>query len=260
MAWSPSQYLKFENERTRPSQDLIAHIGVKNPRNIYDLGCGPGNSTEILASRFENSQITGIDNDDAMLAAASKRLADIPFENHDLATWTPDTPADVIFANAVFQWLPDHLSIMVRLMHHLADGGVMAVQMPDNLDEPSHRLMREVAQTPLFRSYFAAGTITRKSLPPPQAYYEALQSQAEYIDIWHTAYYHVLDDAQAVVEWVKSTGLRPYLEALPEDLRRAFLIAYGQEIANAYPALADGKVMLKFPRLFIVVQKKQSVS
>jgi trans-aconitate 2-methyltransferase len=186
-----------------------------------------------------------------MLAKARKRLPDLTFEQVDAATWEPREPADVIFANAVFQWLPDHLTVLKRLMEKLAPGGVLAVQMPDNLTEPSHRLMREAAAP--FADKLAGAA--RDPLPPVAAYYDALIPYSARLDIWHTFYNHPLASASAIVEWLKGTGLRPFLDPLDANEQVAFLDDYLRRIGQAYPPMTDGKVLLRFPRLFVVAVK-----
>src|SRR5262249_13240147 len=146
MSWSAHQYLKFEDERTRPARDLLAQVPLEHVSHGVDLGCGPGNSTELLIDRFGPRGISGLDSAPDMIAAARERLPSTPFTEADIAGWQPDQPLDLIYANAVFQWLPDHLAIFDRLMDGLTPGGVLAIQIPDNLDEPSHMLMEEAAQ------------------------------------------------------------------------------------------------------------------
>lgn len=252
IAWSAGQYVKFEDERTRPVRDLIAHIPLASPARIADLGCGPGNSTELLVERWPSAEVVGLDSAPDMLRAARERLPALAFEEADLTVWTPAEPFDLLFANAVFQWVPDHLAVLQRLFAALPAGGVLAVQMPDNLSEPTHRLMESVAQDAAFADDFAGRSLRRPALPAPRDYYDAFAPNAAGIDIWHTIYNHPLQDAAAIVEWVKGTGLRPYLGALPEGRREAYLDAYRGAIAAAYPPLADGKVLLRFPRLFLV--------
>lgn len=255
MVWSPAQYLKFEDERTRPARDLLAQVPELPEGIAFDLGCGPGNSTELIRDRFPEATLSGLDSDENMLVAGAKRLPGITFEKADLANWVPPAGASLFYGNAVFQWLPNHLTIFERLMGALASGGTLAVQMPDNLGEPSHLLMEETTRSPAFTDAFAGKTVRRNPMPGPATYVECLAPQAASIEVWHTIYYHRLANAEAIVEWVKGTGLRPYLDALPEDKRDAFAADYTDRIRAAYPAMSDGKVLLRFPRFFIVAVK-----
>lgn len=251
--WSPAQYTRFEDERTRPARDLLAQVPLGQPRRIVDMGCGPGNSTELLAERWPSAEIVGLDSSPAMLAEARQRLPSTRFDLADATSWTPEPETDLVFANAIYQWVPDHLAQLPRVLAAMGEGSVLAVQMPDNLGEPTHELMRAVAADPSWSARLAGAA--RAPLPPPRVYYDALKPVARRIDIWHTIYNHVLADAEAVVEWVKSTGLRPFLEPLSEREREDYLSRYKREIARAYPPASDGKVLLRFPRLFIVAQR-----
>lgn len=251
--WSPTQYLKFADERTRAARDLLAQVPLAQARKVYDLGCGPGNSTALLIERFPAAEIIGVDSSPSMLEEARRAYPQLSFVEGDLSGWLPEEGADLLFANALFQWVPEHLKVLQRLVAALPTGGVLAVQMPDNLDEPSHVAMRETAVSGPWASKIKQ--IGRALLPAPMVYYNALKPHAARVDIWHTIYNHPIDGAKGIVEWVKGTGLRPYIDPLDMTERRDFLAAYEARIAKAYALAHDGKTLLRFPRLFILCVK-----
>lgn len=254
MTWSAKKYSEFEQERTRPVRDLVAAISTEEVNLAADLGCGPGNSTEVLANRFPSAALTGLDSSEDMLEAARQRLPDIRFELADIAAWTPEKPLDVILANASLQWLPDHASLYPRLVSKLAPGGCLAVQTPDNLEEPAHTLAREVAASGPWSQKI--GNVQHPLRHNANFYYPLLKPHCGRVDIWRTTYYHNLADGPAaVVEWFKSTALQPYLNPLDEDEKAEFLARYLAEVTRAYPVLNDGSVLLPFPRLFIVAHR-----
>ena len=250
-SWSASQYLKFEDERTRPARDLLTAMPFASAATVVDIGCGPGNSTELLAARYPGASLTGLDSSSDMLGAARQRLPRADFIEADIAIWKPAVPVDLMFANAVFQWVPDHLAVVARLIGSLTPGGVIALQVPDNLGEPSHVLMREVAA----RGYFAAKfrmPMAREEIPSVETYYDRLRRHAARVEIWRTIYHHALADADAIVEWVKATGLRPFLDRLTADERADFLSEYREAVEETYPQRTDGCVLFRFPRLFVI--------
>ncbi len=251
--WSPSTYLKFEDERTRPARDLLAQVPLVTPGRVVDMGCGPGNSTELLVERFREAEVIGLDNSPNMLAEARQRVPGARFETADASSWVPEAGIELVFANAIYQWVPEHIAAFRRVLGGLSAGGVLAVQMPDNVGEPSHQLMRKVAaEGPWAEQLMHAA---RAPLPPVRTYYDALRPHAGRLEIWHTDYNHVLDGPEAIVEWVKATGLRPFIDPLSQADRTEFLTRYLALIAGAYPRTFDGKVLLRFPRLFIVAAK-----
>ena len=253
--WDAARYKRFEDDRTRPSRELLARVPLSEAKLAYDLGCGPGNSTELIIERFPGARVIGIDSSPAMLEEARRRLPGTSFVKGELSVWTPDENPDLLFANAVFQWVPDHPVTLKRLLAGLDSGAVLAVQMPDNLDEPSHALMREAASDGPWASRMAKATAARGRLPEPARYYDLLKPLAASVDIWHTIYHHVLDADHAIVDWVRSTGLRPFLDALEPGEEEGFLESYRGRLAKAYPPRVDGKVLLRFPRLFIVATR-----
>ncbi|QPG62444.1 trans-aconitate 2-methyltransferase [Pseudomonas sp. BIGb0427] len=254
MTWSAAQYSTFENERTRPVRDLVAALPNHTVASAVDLGCGPGNSTQVLASRYPEAQVTGLDSSEDMIAAARQRLPQMAFEVADIASWSVDEGVDVILANASLQWLPDHALLYPQLVRQLTAGGSLAIQTPDNLDEPAHRQLREIAKLGSW-----ASKVGDLQLPPRHTaayYYDVLSPHCRRVDVWRTTYYHPLaGGAPAVVEWFKGSALRPYLAALDAQEQADFLQYYLQAMEQAYPPAADGTVLLPFPRLFIVATR-----
>lgn len=253
--WNPALYRRFEDERTRPAAELLARVPIESPRLAIDLGCGPGNSTELLAQRYPAARLIGTDNSPAMLDSARLRLPGIAFELSDIAQWVPDEPPDLLYANASLQWVPDHARLLPRLLSMLAPGGVLAVQMPDNLGEPSHVLMRETAADARFAPAIGEADKLRARVLAVAEYHDLLAPLAD-VDIWRTTYHHRMADAAAIVEWVRGTGLRPFIDPLPPPLQARFLAEYQHRIDAAYPARADGVRLLAFPRLFIVARRR----
>jgi trans-aconitate 2-methyltransferase len=252
LSWSAKQYVAFEDERTRPVRDLLGALPPIDARSVIDLGCGPGNSTEVLAARYPLARTAGIDSSQDMIGAARTRLPQIQFAVQDLQTWKDPGPFDVILANAVFQWVPDHEVLLPALIEKLAPGGALAVQMPDNLDEPAHRLMREVAAAGPWASKLMSASQSRARVAEASAYYAMLRPLSAKVDLWRTTYFHSLPGgAPAVVEWFKGSGLRPFLEPLSSDERAAYLERYTAEIAKIYLPVADGSALLPFPRVFL---------
>jgi trans-aconitate 2-methyltransferase len=254
LSWSAKQYLAFEDERTRPVRDLLAALPTIRARSVIDLGCGPGNSTEKLAALFPDADVSGIDNSEDMIQAARRRLPQVRFSVQDIDAWLGEAGSfGVILANAVLQWLPDHAQLLPALVGKLESGGALAVQMPDNLHEPAHRLMRDIAAAGPWAAKLSASGAARPALAAADWYFELLQPLCAKVELWRTTYYHSLPGgAAAVVEWFKGSGLLPFLEPLASDEREAYLQLYTAAISRAYRSLPDGSVLLPFPRLFLV--------
>lgn len=256
MSWSAAQYTKFESERSRPVRDLLAHVSNASVTRAVDIGCGPGNSTELLQQRFPDATINGLDSSPDMIAAARKRLPGVRFDIADISGWAGgDGTFDVILANAVLQWVPDHAALFPALLGRLAPGGSLAVQMPNTLEEPASRLMREIAGDGPWAERLAGLASTRVIRHGADWYYRLLRNSGSAVDIWVTTYLHPLAGAGAVVEWFKGSGLRPYLAALNAAEQAEFIARYQAAIAQAYPAQPDGTLLLPFPRLFFVASR-----
>ena len=250
--WNAGLYDRFAAERSRPARDLLAAVPLEAPKHVVDLGCGSGLSTEVLVARFPDAVHAGIDTSPAMLETAAKRCPTARFTLGDVSTYSASEPVSLLFANALFQWVPDHRGLFPRLMRQLEPGGALAYQVPDNLDEPSHALMRAVADAPRFRDRLKGAAGARVPLLSETETHDLLCRDAREIIQWSTRYIHVLAGAEAIVEMVSSTGLKPFLDPLDADDRAAFLADYTARVTAAYPRRADGKVLFAFPLRFVV--------
>jgi trans-aconitate 2-methyltransferase len=159
--WNPAQYERFRDERKRPFFELIARVDAASASQVVDLGCGTGDLTLVLAERWPEARVTGVDSSEAMIAEATRRQVPdrVRFEQADLAEWAPSAPVDVIVSNAALQWLPDHATLLSRLVARLGPGGVIAFQIPANFDAPSHRRAVRADGQGRQRVTFAAGPV-----------------------------------------------------------------------------------------------------
>lgn len=255
MDWSAERYGRFETERNRPARDLIAACPATGIGWAADLGCGPGNSTELIRRRYPAAEIIGIDTSPDMVAAARRRLPECTFEIGDVAAWHPERSYDLLFANASLQWMPDHAALLPALLDRLAPGGWLAIQIPDNWNEPSHRAMRDVALHPRWRGRLIDAERIHAHRHAPEWYHRLLRPLTASLDLWRTTYFHELEGGpDAIVDWFRGSALRPLLARLDEAERADFLERYRAAIANAHATLPDGRVLLPFPRLFIVAR------
>lgn len=253
--WSPHSYLQFASERTRAAADLLMRVGLQDPRKIFDLGCGPGNSTALLIAAYPHAKIVGIDSSPAMITQAKEGTPGADYVKADLGEWQAPAETDLLFSNATFQWVPDHAHVMLRLLQGLKPGAVLAVQMPNNLNEPSHVYMRQVAGDERWAGVIGKAAEARERILTSPEYYDLLQKDCQSLDMWQTTYFHRLKDHRAIVDFVSSTGLRPFLNPLDPAQQASFKEAYEDALRQAYPVQQDGSVLLPFPRLFIVAQR-----
>lgn len=260
MSWDPARYLQYEDARLRPALDLIARIPLDAPATVADLGCGAGNVARALAARWPQAAVTGIDADEAMLARARAATAGDPrfaFVRADLAAWTPPARFALVFSNAALHWLDGHASLFPRLLEAVADGGALAVQMPDNFRAPSHVLLHETATAPRWRGRLGA-LLRPQPVAALDAYYDWLAPHAA-VDAWTTEYLQPLaaraDGEHPVLAWMRGSALLPFLEALDADEGRAFAAALAGCLEAAYPRRADGGVLFPFRRVFLVARR-----
>ncbi|WP_241520131.1 methyltransferase domain-containing protein [Bifidobacterium catulorum] len=257
VTWDSEQYLRFKTERTQPSRDLAAQLPADDGTvaRVLDIGCGPGNSTAVLRERYPHAEILGVDSSPDMIDAAREAHPDIDFALCDVSE--PEQldalphGFDVVFSNACIQWVPDHPHLIPNLLGLLREGGILAVQTPMNYEEPIHRIIAEIVHSPRYadrlpqrREFF--------NLTPPD-YWELLHGSGlvSHFRMWKTTYMHTLPSHEAIMDWYRGTGLRPYLQALADDAERAeFEWRVFERVCDEYPTQSDGSIIFPFPRFF----------
>jgi trans-aconitate 2-methyltransferase len=256
--WEPDQYLKFSDHRLRPALELLGRIQLDSPAVIYDLGCGAGQLTRILADQWPSATVYGLDNSAEMLAQAAKEPSRVRWLEADIRSWQPQEPPDLIYSNATLQWVPEsHDVLLPRLLAFLKPRGCLAAQMPLSWVQPAHRLMRETLAdggrggSPLGTERLRQ-TMAQDWVGSAESYYDLCAGRTSSLDIWETEYLQILEGHDPVLEWVKGTALRPILKDLDGDERARFLDEYTRRLRAAYPVRADGRTLYPFRRLFIV--------
>jgi trans-aconitate 2-methyltransferase len=255
--WDPRQYLEFADQRLRPALELLERIPLESPELIYDLGCGTGQVTRLIAERWPDASVYGLDSSKEMLARAAAEPGNVRWVEGDAGTWSPDRQVDLIYSNATLHWVENHELLFPRLLGFVKAGGCLAVQMPLSWPLPSHRLMREtLAEGGPGGSPLGSETLRQAVavnwVADAQVYYDLLAGPGRNVDIWETEYLQILEGQNPVLEWVKGTGLRPVLNRLNDDERECFLAEYSARLRVAYPVRADGQTLYPFRRLFMV--------
>ena len=251
--WNPETYAKFRGFRLRPAMDLLAQVPELPDGDVVDLGCGNGPVGPALAQRFRGRRLVGVDKSPAMLAKAKQTSAYSELIEANAAQWAPQSPAALIFSNALCHWLPDHAALFARLAGLLTDNGVLAVQMPRQFAAPSHQALRDVASA-LFPDRFDFSTYA----PPvttPQVYAQMLASLGA-VSVWETDYIQRLapvDRGHPVRHFTQSTAMRPIAEKLDEKELIQFVSTYDATLADHYPPEQDGTVLFPFKRLFFTL-------
>ncbi len=252
MTWNPDLYLKFGDERTRPAIDLVSRIEA-DPKTILDVGCGLGNCTRILLRRWPGSRIVGIDSSPEMIAKASEDNPDQDWILADASTFETEDRFDLIFSNAVIQWIPDHASLFERLFGLLSENGVIAVQVPRYGEMPLSHAIDAVSKMDPWKDRMK-GCSDSFTYNDPGFYYDLLSEKMR-MDMWQTEYYHIIPSHGSILDWIRSTGLRPYLDRIREEERPAFEGKVLKRIMNDYPERKDGSILFLFKRLFFVGYK-----
>ncbi|WP_040856944.1 trans-aconitate 2-methyltransferase [Nocardia niigatensis] len=252
--WDPDKYLAFDDLRARPFFDLVGRVGADKPRRVADVGCGPGNLTATLASRWPDAALDAFDSSPEMVAAAREHGIDATVA--DVRDWRPAPDTDVVVTNAVLQWVPDHCALLPDWVSALPEGAWLAIQVPGNFDAPSHVAIRELASSPRWRERLGAvGILDRQAVPDPAGYAGVLTAAGCRVDAWETTYLQPLTGNDPVLEWVTGTALRPVRDALDDAGWQDFRADLAPRLRSVYPQQADGTTWLPFRRVFAVAQK-----
>jgi trans-aconitate 2-methyltransferase len=256
--WNPELYLLFEEDRTVPVRDLAARVPIEHMNTIIDLGCGPGNSTAVLAERWPDASILGLDNSAEMLEHARGRYPRQRWVHGGISEWaaSANEQYDLVFSNAALQWIGDHASLYPALFAHVAPGGKFAVQVPHNWDEPFHRILCDLECSSAWRPRLPSTGIRRKAGHDAGFYYDLLAPAARSTRIWETTYNVVMPGADSIVEWLKGTALRPFFDALADETdRKSFVDDFTCALRQAYRPRPDGNVLFPFRRLFLMASR-----
>lgn len=255
MSWDPAQYLKFAGERMRPAVDLLARVAAAAPRTVVDLGCGAGNLAPLLAARWPQARLTGVDGSPEMLARARAAHPQALFVQADIGAWRPQRPVDVLYSNAALHWLDDHEQLFPALLETaVAPGGWLAVQMPRNFNAPSHTSIVETLEQGPWRARLEP-LLRREPVAAPGFYWRLLEPRSAELQIWETEYLQVLEGENPVAEYTKGTWLKQFLDRLQGSERAAFEADYRARVRAWYPPEADGRTLFPFRRLFLVARR-----
>jgi trans-aconitate 2-methyltransferase len=253
--WDPDSYLKYKEERTQPSYDLVARIEIANPANIIDIGCGPGNSTRALRERWPNARILGLDSSQDMIEKARNAFSQEDWILADATEWKTDEKYDIVFSNAALQWIPNHDILIPKLFDLVNNQGALAVQVPANNHSPLHKAVLRVSKREEWRES-TNGCDSMLTYRNAGFYYDQLSAISVRINIWQTTYYHIMVSHQDLIDWYASTGMRPYLERFKKESERySFREQVLEECTPHYPKQEDGKILFPFNRIFFVAYK-----
>jgi len=252
--WNPELYLKFNKERIQPSIDLVSRIDFDHPLNIIDIGCGPGNSTQILTQRWPESKVTGVDNSAAMIERAKLDFPDQEWKLLDAGKDEIKGKFDIVFSNAAIQWIPKHYELLAKFKSILSDQGVVAIQLPLFFDMPLGKSIARISKEKQWWSVMD-GVDQLYTMHHYSEYYDFLSSLFNSVVIWETNYIHVMDSPDSILEMIRSTGLKPYIDRLDKDQDKLdFEKKVLTSIREDYPTQKNGKVLFPFKRMFLIAR------
>jgi len=253
--WNPNLYLKYKNERTQPSIDLISKINPTfQPITILDVGCGPGNSSQALLQRWPQAQLTGIDSSPKMIEKAKMDFPDSLWLVADASKYVSNVKYDLVFSNATIQWIPNHEALFDLLYELTRVGGVLAVQVPRFDQMPLSKAIERAANKERWQGQ-TKDCSELFTYHDYKYYYDLVCPNYKSLELWQTDYIHVLESQLAIIEWIRSTGLKPYLDRLNENEKPAFESEVLAELKHYYPTQNNGKVLFPFKRLFMIGYK-----
>jgi trans-aconitate 2-methyltransferase len=255
--WNAKAYQQFSRLRQRPVNELLDRIDLAKPQHIYDLGCGTGIATQLLAERWPQARLHGVDSSAQMLEQARCLPIRALWKQCDLLDWQPEQPADLLLCAAVLHFINGHEQLLPSLLGHLNVGGCFAAHMPDWRDALWYRLMLDTLDdagpgntplgTPQLRQRMAA-----RPLLSLGDYYRLLAPLTTSLDIWETEQLQVEDGKSPVYDWIKVSALRPVMQALDSAEQARFIYHFLMRVHAHYPQERNGHTLFPFKRIFIV--------
>jgi trans-aconitate 2-methyltransferase len=234
--WDPAQYEKFLHQRSLPFFDLLGHVRKRPGMRVVDLGCGTGEWTARLHKDLGATETLGIDTSEAMLAKSSRFAGPgLRFERKDIADWRADGPLDLVFSNAVLQFVPNQPALFARWRSYLAPSGQIALHIPANQDYATHRIALELASEEPYRSLLGGYLLPDNRLDILEYAHllEQLGFHEQHVRI--QVYGHRLPSREEVVEWVRGSFLNEYKARLSEADFDRFFAAYRDRLLAVLP-------------------------
>jgi len=250
MAWNPETYNKFKSERFAPFYDLLELLNMKPGMEVIDLGCGTGELTGKLADALPDSTLLGIDssqemlNDSKVFENNNVKFECISIEEqlHSEKKW------DLVFSNAAIQWIENHEVIFPKIISQIKTGGQILIQIPDQQQNVSNKILSELSDEEPFMSIFQNWKRISPVLDIDSYAQIFFENGSKSMTVYEKIYPLVLADSNALFDWVSGTALIPYLEKLEGEIKDNFIEQYKNRLQSKF---AKSPVFYPFKRIIL---------